>query len=174
MYVAVFRSSVDVLRSSDMKGGGGATYGGGGGRFQVCIGEKKDTFYFTRWDANAYPTYCVTFFADVSSCRSFRLCISTMHSRKCWDAALDSQVDLNTVAFVMTVEDMESLYSNRDVHNAKAARKLQCIIGQPNSRYFQHLIHNNLLPGCDLTANDVKIVDHIYGCDLRSIKGKTV
>ena len=87
---------------------------------------------------------------------------------------LDSQLDLNTVAFITTVEDMESLYSNRDIHNAKAARKLQCIIGQPNSWYFQHLIQNNLLPGCNLTANDVKIVDHIYGHDLGSIKGKTV
>ena len=36
---------------------------------------------------------------------------------------LDSQVDLNTVAFAMTVADMESLYSNHDVCNAKAARK---------------------------------------------------
>ena len=87
---------------------------------------------------------------------------------------LDSQVDLNTAAFVMTVEDMESLYSNRDVCNAMATRKLQWIIGRPNSRYLQHLIQNNLLPGCDLTANDVKIADHIYDHDLGSIKGKTV
>ena len=87
---------------------------------------------------------------------------------------LDSQVALNTVAFIMTVEDMESLYSNHDVCNAKATRKLQCIISWPNSRYFQHLIQNNLLPGCDLTANDVKITDHIYSRDLGSIKGKTI
>ena len=69
----------------------------------------------------------------------------------------DSQVDLNTVAFVMTVEDMESLYSIQDVCNAKATRKLQHIIGQPNSWCFQHLIQNNLLPGCNLTTNDVKL-----------------
>ena len=42
---------------------------------------------------------------------------------------LDSQVDINTVASIMTVEDMESLYSNHDVCKAKATRKLQCIIG---------------------------------------------
>ena len=47
---------------------------------------------------------------------------------------LDSQVDLNTADFVTTVEDMESLYSNRDVRNTKATRKLQRIISQPNSR----------------------------------------
>ena len=41
---------------------------------------------------------------------------------------LDSQVDLNIAAFIMTVEDMESLYSNCDVHNAKATRKFQHII----------------------------------------------
>ena len=85
---------------------------------------------------------------------------------------LDLQVDLNTVAFVMTVEDMESLYINHGVRNTKATRKLQCIIGWPNSQYLQHLIQNNLLPGRNLTSNDVKIADHIYGCDLRSIKGK--
>ena len=55
---------------------------------------------------------------------------------------LDSQVDLNTVTFITTVEDMESLYSNCDICNAKAARKLQHIISWPNSRYFQHLIQN--------------------------------
>ena len=87
---------------------------------------------------------------------------------------LDSQVDLNTVTFITTVEDIESLYSNCDICNAKAARKLQHIISWPNSRYFQHMIQNNLLPGCDLTTNDVKIADHIYGHDLGSIKGKTV
>ena len=72
-----------------MKGGGGGVLRMGGVDFRyVLVNQKKGTFYFTRRDANAYPTYCVTFFADVSSCRSFRLCISTMHSRKCWDAAL--------------------------------------------------------------------------------------
>ena len=86
----------------------------------------------------------------------------------------DLQVDPNTAAFIMTVEDMESLYSNCDGRNAKATRKLQWIIGQPNSQYLQHLIQNNLLPGCDLTANDVKIADHLYGHALGSIKVKTV
>ena len=70
---------------------------------------------------------------------------------------LDTQVDLITVAFVTSVEDMESLYSTHDVCNAKAARKFQHIIGRPNPRYFQQLIGNNLLPGCHLTANDGKI-----------------
>ena len=42
---------------------------------------------------------------------------------------LDSRVDLNSVAFVTAVEDMESLYSTHDVHTAKATRKLQRIIG---------------------------------------------
>ena len=87
---------------------------------------------------------------------------------------LDSQVDLNSMAFVTMVEGMESLYSTHDICNTKATWKLQCIIGQPNSQYFQHLIENNLLPGCHLTADDVKTADHIYGCDLGSIKGKTV
>ena len=36
------------------------------------------------------------------------------------------------------------------------------------------MIQNNLLPGYNLTSNDVKIADHIYGCDLRSIKRKTI
>ena len=87
---------------------------------------------------------------------------------------LDTQVDLNSTALVTMVEGMESLYSTQDVHNAKATWKLQRIIGCPNSWYFQHLIENNLLPGCHLTADDVKTADHIYGRDLGSIKGKTI
>ena len=46
---------------------------------------------------------------------------------------LDSQVDLNSVAFVTMVEDMESLYSTCDICNAKATRKLQCIISWKKS-----------------------------------------
>ena len=46
---------------------------------------------------------------------------------------LDSQVDLNSAAFVRAVEDMELLYSTHDVRNAKATRKLQRIISRPNS-----------------------------------------
>ena len=71
-------------------------------------------------------------------------------------------------------EGMELLYSTQDVCNAKAAWKLQRTIGCPNSWYFQHLIENNLVPGCHLTADDVKTADHIYGCDLGSTKGKTI
>ena len=37
---------------------------------------------------------------------------------------LDSQVDLNSMAFVTTVEGMESLYSTCDICNTKAAQKL--------------------------------------------------
>ena len=46
---------------------------------------------------------------------------------------LDSQVDLNSTGFVTMVEGMESLYSTHDICNAKAAWKLQHIIGWPNS-----------------------------------------
>ena len=49
---------------------------------------------------------------------------------------LDTQVNLNSTALVTTVEGMESLYSTQDVCNAKATWKLQCIIGCPNSWYF--------------------------------------
>ena len=87
---------------------------------------------------------------------------------------LDTQVDLITVAFVTSVEDMESLYSTHDVCNTKVARKLHHIIGLPNPRYFQHFIGNNLLLGCHLTANDLITVDHIYGHDLSSIEGRTI
>ena len=87
---------------------------------------------------------------------------------------LDTQVELNSMALVTMVEGMESLYSTQDIRNAKATWKLQRIIGHPNFRSFQHLIENNLLPGCHLTADDVKTADHIYGCDLGSMKGKTI
>ena len=36
------------------------------------------------------------------------------------------------------------------------------------------MVENNLLPGCHLTANDVKTADHICGHDLGSIEGRTV
>ena len=44
----------------------------------------------------------------------------------------------------------------------------------PQFSVLSTLIESNLLPGCHLTADDVKTADHIYSHDLGSIKGKTI
>ena len=69
-------------------------------------------------------------------------------------------------SFVTMVSELEDFYSHHNIFKACDARKLQCIIGQPSSRTFKHILERNLLPSCDITVADIKVADHIYGPEL--------
>ena len=77
-------------------------------------------------------------------------------------------------SFVTMVSDLEDVYSHCNVLRVHEARKFQQIIGCPSSRTFEHILEQNLLPGCDLPLADIKVADHIYGLELGPLKGKTV
>lgn len=78
------------------------------------------------------------------------------------------------VALVNTVEDNRSRYNNRDYSRAVYARKLQSIIGRPNTRRCMSIVERNLLPNCPITRQDIAAAEDIFGPDVGSLKGKTV
>jgi hypothetical protein len=85
-----------------------------------------------------------------------------------------AQVIQSGGTLVNTVADNCSSYTNRDYSRAVLARKLQKIIGQPSTRTFLTIVEKNLLPNCPITRKDILAAKAIFGCDVGSLKGKTV
>ena len=75
---------------------------------------------------------------------------------------------------VTTVENNTINFSAYDFAQATKARDLQCRIGRPSTADFIHIVSNNLLPNCPITAQDIKNAEFIFGKDVGSLQGKTV
>lgn len=75
---------------------------------------------------------------------------------------------------VTTVKGQKEFYSDLDVRRAKAARKLQEVLGYPSTKAFLRMIDNNMIKNCAVTRRDVKISDDIYGVNANIVKGKSV
>jgi hypothetical protein len=79
----------------------------------------------------------------------------------------------NGMVFINTVADNKNKYTNRDYNRAVLARKIQTIIGRPNTRAYINIVENNLLKNCPVTRQDILAAEHIFGPDVGSLKGKT-
>lgn len=75
---------------------------------------------------------------------------------------------------VTTVKGQKEFYSDLDVRRAKAARKLQEVLGYPSTKAFLRMIDNNMIKNCAVTRRDVKISNDIYGVNANIVKGKSV
>jgi hypothetical protein len=72
-----------------------------------------------------------------------------------------------------TVREQKAMFTQRDVKQADAARRLYRILRRPNSdEYLKHLANGSLL-NCPTTADDDKRATTIYGPDVTTLKGKT-
>ena len=77
------------------------------------------------------------------------------------------------VIMVNTVAENESAYTDRQVAQAKRARKLYGIVGYPSIKDFKAMIEGNLIMNCPVTIDDVNAAEKIYGASIAAIKGKT-
>jgi hypothetical protein len=73
---------------------------------------------------------------------------------------------------VNTVKENKNKYSARDIQRAKLAKKVQDMIRRPSTQQYMSIIVNNLLPNCNVTANDIKMAEDIFEPNLGSLKGK--
>ena len=71
------------------------------------------------------------------------------------------------------MKDNENRFTKRDVLRARAARKLQNVIGHPPLRKYVDILKYNLIPNCTITIQDVINAELILGPNLGSLKGKT-
>ena len=70
------------------------------------------------------------------------------------------------MALVTTVADNASNYTH--------ANKTQQIIGRPSIWDYIRYVENDLIPNCPVTQRDIVTVEHIFGPDVGSLKGKTM
>ena len=82
--------------------------------------------------------------------------------------------DKHDIVLINTVSDNQYKYSNKSYSQAVLARKLQKVIGRPNTRDFIRILNTNALPNSPVTYHDVMTAENIFGPDIGSLKGKTV
>jgi Zinc knuckle len=72
-----------------------------------------------------------------------------------------------------TVTNQKKMFSQREVTDADAARSLYRKLGRPSESEFQHILRNNFVHNCPVTADDAHRAMVIYGPDIAVLKGKT-
>jgi len=77
-------------------------------------------------------------------------------------------------SFVNTVVNLESQFSKHDIKRAKSALKLYIRLGRPIFKLFENLIKRNQIRDCDVNIRDIQMMQHIYGPDPASVKGRAV
>jgi hypothetical protein len=80
----------------------------------------------------------------------------------------------SAIVMVNTVAANKSNYTNADYLKAVSARELQIKIGRPSTKRFIQIVTSNQLPNCPVTKADIVTAEHLFGCDVGSLKGKTV
>ena len=78
-----------------------------------------------------------------------------------------------TSHMVTTVTENKVGFTKRQVEDAKRARKLYHTMGCPMVQNFKHLLRQNIIQNCPVTAEDVDNAEKIFGPDIRAMKGKT-
>ena len=74
---------------------------------------------------------------------------------------------------VTTVKENMMGYTQRQFENAKQARRLYHIVGCPTVENFKHILRQNIIKNCPVTAEDVNIAEKIFGGDIGTLKGKS-
>ena len=76
--------------------------------------------------------------------------------------------------FVQTVEDNMKLFSKRQIAGAVRARDLYEKLIYPSTSDFRAIVSVGGVPGSDVTTEDVKAADVIWGRSVLKMKGNTV
>jgi hypothetical protein len=74
---------------------------------------------------------------------------------------------------IMTVKENSKGYTQRQFKNAKKARWLYHIIGCPTGENFKHILWQNIIKNCPVTADDVNIAIKLFGGNIGALKGKS-
>jgi len=75
--------------------------------------------------------------------------------------------------FAQTTNDIEKLYTPRQVQQARDVQELQRRLAYPPQQKFEQIIKSGSLLNCPYTVDDVRQSYHIYGPIVEVLKGKT-
>ena len=77
------------------------------------------------------------------------------------------------IALIDTVEEKKSMFTQREVRQARMAADLYEILGRPSYKDFYWMVAKNYIKDCPVNAKDISRAIEIWGPDLGTIKGKT-
>ena len=75
---------------------------------------------------------------------------------------------------VQTVRSNYKGFTKKDIKAAKAARKIQGMIGSPIEKYYGGMVSSNMIKNCPIDSTDVSNARVIFGTDLASFRVKMV
>ena len=75
---------------------------------------------------------------------------------------------------IKTVRNNMEGFTEREVKETKAAGEAQGMLGHPTDREFLGMVHSNVIANCNITENNVKNANKIFGPDLAGVRGRTV
>ena len=75
---------------------------------------------------------------------------------------------------VQTVRSNYEGFTKKDIKAAKAARKLQGIIGSLSEKDYGGMVSSNMIENCPIHSTDVSNTRAIFLPDLASVRGETV
>ena len=87
---------------------------------------------------------------------------------------LDASVYDAETTLVYTVRSNYKGFTKKYIKAAKAARKLQGMIGSPSENDYGGMVSSNMIKNCPIDSTDVSKARVIFGPDLDSVRGKTV
>ena len=87
---------------------------------------------------------------------------------------LDASMYYATTTLVQTVRSNYEGFTKKYIKAAKAARKLQVIIGSPGEKDYGGMVSINMIKNYPIDSTDVSNARAIFGPDLASVRGKTV
>ena len=86
---------------------------------------------------------------------------------------LDAYVSDAATILVQTVRRNYEGFMKKDIKAAKAARKLQDLIGSPSEKDYGGMVSSNLINNFTIDSTHVSNACTIFGPDLASVRGKT-
>ena len=84
-----------------------------------------------------------------------------------------SNGNLHLYNLLNSVNQNESLFTKRQIEDARLARRLYITVGRPSHAIFIRMIRDNLILNCPISEADANRALQIYGTDIGSLRGKT-
>ena len=135
----------------------------------LSLSEVANT-YRTTMDTNFSPSIIVHLPKDQQLV--FTQCGSGLYYFDTTEAK--TKFAVTNYSFLSTSSSNKEYFTCREIEQAYAARLLQAQIRWPSTEHFKHIVNNNLLVNCTVTADDISCAEAIYGPSVPILQGKMI
>ena len=80
---------------------------------------------------------------------------------------------ISATSYVQTIEENAKFLTPKEIAQANVAKQLLCTLGYPSVVNLKTIIKMNAIWDNPVTESDMKLMEHLYGPDIPTVKGKT-